>query len=389
MRIALVCTEKLPVPPVRGGAIQTYIDGVLPFLSARHDVTVVGRTDPALPDREAVALAGPSLPQGRAGGGTVRHVRLPAEGGAESYGDRAAAFLATERWDVVEIFNRPAFVERIARAAPGARLVLSLHNAMFAPHRLSPAEARRILARVDAVVTISDFIRGSIARLYPEYAGKLRTIRSGVDLERFRPGPSPQSEALRARLGLAGRPVVLSVGRLSAKKGIHVLLEAMERVLLTHPEAVLVQVGSRWYGRDDADAYVQAVRQQAARLGDGVRMVGYVPYHEVDAYFRLGDLFVCASQWEEPLARVHYEAMACGLPIVTTDRGGNAEVVEEGRNGLLVRPCHRPEGFASAIQALLDDPDLRRRLGAEGRRMAEESFSWERVAREQLAVLEG
>lgn len=375
MRIALVCTEKLPVPPVRGGAIQTYIDGVLPFLAARHAVTVVCRTDPALPEAE------------EAGG--ARFVRVAADDGPEAYADRVAAFLATESWDAVEIFNRPAFVERIARAAPGARLILSLHNAMLAPDRIPPGRARRILALLDGVVTISEFIRQSAVAHYAEFAGKFRTIYSGVDLDRFRPGPSPASRALRAALGLGERPVILSVGRLSPKKGIHVVLGAMERVAATHPDAVLVHVGSRWYGRNDADAYVEAVARQAAGLGGRVRMMGYVPYAEVDAFFRMADLFVCASQWEEPLARVHFEAMACGLPVVTTDRGGNAEVVAEGWNGLLVRPHDSPEAFAAAIRALLDDPALRQRMGEANRRLAEARFGWSRVAAELLAVLEG
>lgn len=375
MRIALVCTEKLPVPPVRGGAIQTYIDGVLPFLQARHEVTVVGRTDQALPDRE------------RAGG--VRYVRIPAGGGAEAYADGVADFLATERWDVVECFNRPAFVERIDAAAPGARLLLSMHNEMFQPCRLPAYRARRVLGLVDAVVTISDFIGRGIARLYPEFAGKLRTIRSGVDLARFRPGPHPAEGELRRRYRLDDRPVVLSVGRLSAKKGIHLVLEAMERVRLTHPEAVLLQVGSRWYGRDDEDDYVRAIKRQAALLGDAVRLTGYVPYAEVDGCFGLASLFVCASQWQEPLARVHYEAMAAGLPIITSDRGGNGEVVTDGVNGLIVRPHDRVEGFAAAIQTLLDDQALRMRLGQCGRAQAEANFGWERVARELLPTLEG
>ncbi|MFB5083843.1 glycosyltransferase family 4 protein [Symbiobacterium thermophilum] len=375
MRIALVCTEKLPVPPVRGGAIQTYIDGVLPYLAARHDVTVVGRADPALP------------PEEEAGG--ARFVRVAADDGPEAYADRVAAFLAAERWDAVEVFNRPAFVERIARAAPGARLILSLHNAMLAPDRIDPARARRILGLVDRVVTISDFIRRTAVRIYPEFAAKFRTIYSGVDLDRFRPGPCPAAAALRAALGIGGRTVVLSVSRLSPKKGVHLLLEAMAHVARTHPEAVLVQVGSRWYGGNDADDYVRDLARRAAELGDAVRLVGYVPYGAVDGYFRMADLFVCASQWEEPLARVHYEAMACGLPIVTTDRGGNAEVVAEGRGGLIVRPHHRPEAFAGAIRALLDDPGLRRRMGAENRRLAEARFGWDRVAAELLAVLEG
>lgn len=375
MRIALVCTEKLPVPPIRGGAIQTYIDGVLPYLAARHAVTVVGRSDPALPPVEER--------------GGARFVRVSAEGGPAAYADRAAAFLATERWDAVEVFNRPAFVERIARAAPGARLILSLHNAMLAPDRIDPARARRILGLVDRVVTISDFIRRTAVQLYPEFAPKFRTIYAGVDLKRFRPGPGAASEALRAALGVGGRPVVLSVSRLSPKKGVHLLLEAMARVAKTHPEAVLVQVGSRWYGREDADDYVRALARRAAGLGDVVRMVGYVPYGDVDAYFRMADIFVCASQWEEPLARVHYEAMACALPIVTTDRGGNAEVVAEGRGALIARPHDRPEAFAAAIRTLLDDPALRRRMGAENRRLAEARFGWDRVAAELLAALEG
>lgn len=375
MHMALICTEKLPVPAVRGGAIQTYIDGVLPFLKAHHSITVVGRTDPSLPDRQWA--------------GGVRYVRIPADAGADSYADGVAAFLAGERWDVVECFNRPAFVERFACAAPGARLVLSMHNEMFQPERLPTQKAQRILDRVDAVVTISDFIGQGIARLYPEAAPKLRTIRSGVDLQRFNPAPHPAEQVLRARYGLGERPVILSVGRLSAKKGIHLVLEAMEWVRLTHPDAVLLQVGSRWYGRDDEDEYVRSVKRQADRLGDAVRLTGYVPYAEMDGFFALADLFVCASQWEEPLARVHYEAMAAGLPLISTDRGGNAEVVEDGVNGFLVRPHDRAECFAAAMQSLLDNPGLRRRMGERGRFMAEANFNWERVARELLRTLEG
>lgn len=374
MRIALVCTEKLPVPPVRGGAIQTYIEGVLPYLAARHEVTVVGRTDPDLPNWEV-----------REG---VRYLRVPAEGGPEAYARRAAAMMAAERWDALLLYNRPAFLDYYAEAAPGAQLLLSLHNAMLSPDRLPPTRAREIVARADRVICISDFIREGVLRVAPEAAPRVRTIRSGVDLVRFRPGPHPDEAALRNRHGLGDRPVLLSVGRLSPKKGIHVVLAAMERVRLTHPQAVLVHVGSRWYGRDDEDEYVRAIRRQAERLGDAVRLAGYVPYAEIDGYFGLASVFICASQWEEPLARVHYEAMAAGLPIITTDRGGNAEVVRDGENGLIIRTHDRVEAFAAAMQSLLDDPGLRRRLGERGRRLVEREYGWERVGRQLLAAVE-
>lgn len=375
MRIALLCTEKLPVPPIRGGAIQTYIAGVLPYLAKRHQVTVVCRSDPALSPRE--------LKEG------VRYVRVSAEGGPEAYCQRVAAFLATERWDRVELFNRPAFVGPVAAAARGAPLILSLHNEMLRPERMELEAGRACLQQVQRVVTISDFIKEGIVRLYPEHAGRLRTIRSGVDLKRFRPGVHPQAGALREKHQLGDRPVILSVGRLSPRKGIHLVLQAMEAVRRTHPEAVLLHVGSRWYGSNDEDEYVRSVWRQAARLGDAVRLAGYVPYDQIDGYFGLATLFVNASQWEEPLARVHYEAMAAGLPIITTDRGGNAEVVEEGINGLFARPFDQVEGFAEAISLLLKDPALGRSMGEQGRKLAVRHYGWKRVARELLEVLEG
>lgn len=377
MRLALVCTEKLPVPPVRGGAIQTYIAGVLPYLRENHEVTIVSITDPALPDRDEVD--------------GIRFVRVPRGDTPDHYCRHAAAALSDRCWDLVEIFNRPAFVTKVAAAAPGARVVLSMHNDMFQPERISPQHARECLEATFAVVTISDYIRDGILGMYPEYAAKMRTVRSGVDLNRFSPrwNEVARRTALRGEFGLGKRQVILAVTRLSEKKGVHVLLEAMEQVLRTHPRALLLVVGSRWYGTNEEDDYVREMRRRAKSLGDGVRLIGYVPYDRMPEIFLLGDLFVCASQWQEPLARVHYEAMSTGLPIITTDRGGNAEVIEEGRNGLIVRPHDSPDAFAAAIQTMLDDWRLRSALGRRGRRLAASRYGWDRVARELLEVLEG
>lgn len=375
--LALVCTEKLPVPPIRGGAIQTYIDGVLPFLQERHQVTVFSVADRALPDREE-----------RAG---VRYVRAPRGGGAADYFAGVAERLGQERWDLVLLFNRPAFADTVMASAPGARLVLSMHNEMFHPHRLPAEVAHTCLERAEAVVTISDYIRDGLASLYPAFAHKLRTIRSGVDLGRFQPiwSAADTRLALREREGLAGRPVILAVTRLSEKKGVHVLLSSMKQVLRSWPHAVLLVAGSRWYGSNDEDDYVRYVKERAGAIGESVRLSGYVPYAQIPETFLLGDLFVCASQWQEPLARVHYEAMATGLPIITTDRGGNAEVIEPDGNGIIVRPHDRPEAFAEAACSLLGDGERAAAMGRRGRALAEARYGWARVAAELLEVLEG
>jgi spore coat protein SA len=381
MRIGLICTEKLPVPPIRGGAIQTYISGVLPFLCQTHDVTVVCRTDPALPDRE------------EAGG--CRFARVEA-GTPEIYRDAVARFLAAEApFDALIVYNRPAFVPHLMAAAPGApRFFLSLHNDMLAPDRLEPSAGRAVLERVQGVLCISDYIRRTIDGQHPGFQEKLHTVRSGVDLAGFRPAwtvTEAERAALRQSLGLrAGDPVVLHVSRLSRRKGNDLLVQAMVRLRQTRPGVQLLVVGSSRYGSNDLDRFGQAVRANARRLlGADAVFTGFVPPARVAGLFATGDLFVCASQWEEPLARVHYEAMAAGLPIVTTDRGGNAEVIEEGGNGLIARPHDDPAAFAACMEQLLADAALRERLGRRGRALAVERYPFRRVAAELLTVLEG
>lgn len=104
-------------------------------------------------------------------------------------------------------------------------------------------------------------------------------------------------------------------------------------------------------------------------------------------YYNLGDIFVCASQWEEPLARVHYEAMAAGLPIITTDRGGNGEIFEEEVNGLLIKDYNNPNSFSHYINYLLSRPNVAEELGLNARKTALEKYTWQRVAEEVFAPI--
>jgi len=374
MRLCLICTEKLPVPPVRGGAIQIYLAGVLPHLAQHHDVTVVCRTDPALPDREQC--------------GAVRYVRLPAGPVAGTYYGHVAEFLASEHFDLIELFNRPAFLVPLAAAAPGARFVLSLHNEMLGPDHLSEEAGAAALACADAVVTISEYIARTVAKQHPASAHKLKTIRSGVDLKRFRPHweAADRRRLVRERIGLADRDLVLHVSRFSPKKGNHLVLEAMAEVRRTNPRADLLLVGSRRYGSNEPDEYTADLFDRAALLGAGVHFTGFIVPERLPDLFLAGDLFVCASQWPEPLARVHYEAMAAGLPIITTDRGGNGEVVHPAVNGLFATPYDDPAAFADCIRRLLDAPGCREGMGRAGRAQVEAHHTWDHVARALLEV---
>ena len=259
---------------------------------------------------------------------------------------------------------------------------------MFAPNKIDPADAKFCLEHTEVVVTVSDYIRQNIEELYPQAQGKTFTVYSGVDPERFRPGWTPEGlkmgEAVRESYGIGNAKVVLLATRFSEKKGAHVVIEAMEQVIRDDPGVVLLVVGSKWYGSNKVNDYVAQLFKQAQALGSQVIFTGFVPPARMPEYYAAGDIFVCASQWQEPLARVHYEAMAAGLPIITTNRGGNPEVVASQGNGIILCGYDQPEDFAWTIKYLLANPGIAREMGKKGRHLAESKFSWARVAQDLL-----
>ncbi|ABG50998.1 glycosyl transferase, group 1 [Trichodesmium erythraeum IMS101] len=376
MKILLVCTEKLPVPCIRGGAIQTYIDGILPFLKRDHEVTVFSVADPELPDQEIRD--------------NILYKRSSRKT-SEEYYHAVTNFVAGREFDWIVIYNRPKYLPMVAEVAPNSRFILSMHNEMFHAKKIEPEEAILCLERVEKVVTVSKFIADGIAKLFPGYEHKLTPVYAGVDLKLFQPrwieGLEGKRKEKLAALGLEDKQVILYVGRLTDKKGPHLLISAMTKVIKKHPSAVLLLVGSKWYGNNEENDYVREIKVKAEQLGGAVQMTGFIPPYEVADYFLLGDVFVCASQWEEPLARVHYEAMATGLCTITTGRGGNPEVIIPGKNGIVITDYENSGAFADCIDYLLSMPNKREEMGKRGRELAELYYSWSRVAWDILSII--
>lgn len=375
MKIALICTEKLPVPPVAGGAIQLYISGILPFLADKHDITVYGVQHPGLPNDETADK--------------VRYIRVPGKAGTVYVNSLKAAL--EPGFDLVHVFNRPRFLLALSDKFPDMKFSLSLHNEMLHPDKIPDDAARRCVQKAEFINTVSGYIADTVVKRVPEAKEKLRVVYSGADPSKYSVPWSAEGEAIKRELqlkyGLKDHKTVLFVSRLSVKKGVHVLIKAMEKIMSSRNDVALVVVGSKWYGNDEKDDYVRSVQEAARNLPGPVVFTGFVPPSEIPSLYNIGDIFVCASQWNEPLARVHYEAMAAGLPIVTTNRGGNAEVVEGYGNGIAINEYNDPMAFVSSITTLLDDPETARKMGMAGRKLAEERFNWERVAAEVLGGL--
>lgn len=370
MKIALICTEKLPVPPIAGGAVQLYIDGIVPFLSKYHDITVFSIDDPRLAQEETKD--------------NINYIRLPAAN-ANKYVQNLKMRL-NDSFDLIHVFNRPRWILTLSKDLPDTKFSLSLHNEMFQPDKISDIQALECIKKVEFINTVSKFIADGVSALYPLAKDKLNVVYSGANTEVYKPNWSEAGKInksnLKEKYNLHGCKVILFIGRLSPKKGPHILMKAMNKVAEKHPEAALVIVGSKWYGKNEIDDYTKSLQTLMSSMHYPIVFTGFLPPSEIPSLYNLGDIFVCSSQWNEPLARVHYEAMAAGLPIITTNRGGNAEVIDQGKNGFIVDNYTSPDAFATQINYLLENPSIASDMGHNGRKMAEQIYCWERVAKD-------
>ncbi|CAM3181400.1 glycosyltransferase family 4 protein [Sporolactobacillus spathodeae] len=375
MKLALIATEKLPVPAIRGGAIQIYLQSIASLLAASgHEVTVYSISDPALEDQEI-----------RNG---VRYEHLPVNG----YQRHLSEALKNESYEIIHVCNRPSWIISLTDAAPKSRFVLSVHNEMFSESKLTQEEGDACIARLSKIVTVSDYIGRTIKDRFPQAEAITETVYSGVDLSAYHPVWTEEGQAIREQLRkslqAADKKIILFVGRLSKVKGPHILLQAVPAIVAAHPEAFLLFVGSKWFGDNSVNNYVRHLYTLGSLQKENVGFIKFIRPDEIPALYTVSDLFVCSSQWQEPLARVHYEAMAAGLPIITTNRGGNGEVIVPDENGIILDNFDDPAAYAQAINRLFSDEAMRQRMGRASRKMAEEKYGWSRVAGQLLSVYE-
>ncbi len=386
--VALIGPELYPIPPIRGGAVELFIDQVASRLNRWRPV-VIGPADPDLPRREV-----------RSG---VEYFRIPLDGWRGRlyrryrqyfpyYDLQIAKILHQVQPDLLHVHNRPLLALSLQHRQRLAEVPLILHM-----HNLYHSLGRRERPAPGSAIPAAAFIGCSRFVVDREKAGLGRAaaahfvVYNGVDAGAFcPPWENPERrQQIREQYGIAGAPTVLFVGKLRESKGVHILLAAMEEVWARQPQTVLVLVGGTEFGRGRTDRdtpFLQQLRRRIETARGRVMLTGFFPPARIPEAYLLGDIFVGPSQIEEGLGMVFLEAAAAGLPSIATRRGGIPEIVQEDLNGLLLQQHDDSRELAGKIMQLLEDPDLRLRLGRQARTWVREHFSWDQIAQRQEDV---
>jgi len=287
--------------------------------------------------------------------------------------NRLTEILRREQIDLVHLHNPLAptlclVMLQVARHL-GIPVVGTFHSWFPRSYFLSLFHAifQRELEKIDAKIAVSEAVIQAHSRYFK---GDWEVIPNGVSVDYFHPNGRQPEDAF------IGGPRLLFLGRLDPRNGLNTILEAMPQILHYYPQAQLNVVG---------DGPLRKYYDRLARpLGESVRFAGYV-YEERPDFYGKSDLYVC------PTTRASFgitllEAMACGTPLVVSDIIGFRELVNGGREAVLVEP-DKPEAWAKTIIELIGNPRRRAEMALAGLHKAKE-YAWPKIAEQVLNVYE-
>jgi phosphatidylinositol alpha-mannosyltransferase len=367
MKIALVSPYDYPFP---GGVTSHIMHLDEEFTRLGHAVTILAPSsldEDDLAARRVVKLG--SVVQVPANGSVARiTLSLRLSG-------RVKRLLSAERFDVIHLHEplMPVLPITVLRHSSSINVGTfhSSWDARFARLWGNPL-LRRFDRRLHARIAVSERARDFVAAHFPH---DYQIIPNGIAVDEFGPSVRPFAHLRDGMINL------LFVGRLEQRKGFSYLLRAFARLKIEIPGLRLIVVGA--YGDKTRRRYEALV--QASSIRD-VLFTGQATQEDLPRYYRSADIFCAPSTGGESQGIILLEAMASGRPVVASDIPGYRTVVEDGREGLLVRP-RDPEALAQALRRLVGDSELRERMGAAGLRRADE-YSWPKVAARVLEVYE-
>lgn len=292
---------------------------------------------------------------------------------------RAVRELVRERGISKVFFGAAAPLGLLAKGLrrAGVRRIVALthgHEVWWAKVFPFTLAIRRIGRYVDTLTYLGSFTRNAIARSLSTRAREsMVRIAPGIDTSHF--APSDSAEQLKKELDLAGKRVIVSVGRLVHRKGQDTLVEALPEIVSAFPDAHLLFVG--------VGPHLEYIHKRAIQLNvlQHISFVGRVQYSELPRFISVGEIFAMPSRSRlaglevEGLGIVYLEASACELPVIGGLSGGAPDAVLEGETGFAVDGLN-PSAVAAGVIRLLEDPQLAKAMGKRGRQWIIDEWEW-------------
>ena len=367
MKIAILSCGILPIPAVQGGAVENMIDFYLEYNKRKklHDITVFSPWDPKVASHPALTSEVNHYSYIDVSSLKARIRRRISKYFyskknyynyfIEYYFENVYAQLKKSEYNLVILENCPGLAYKLSQR--GYRnLVLHLNNDLL---NSTSRYHDIIFNSLTRILTCSNFIKDRVLTIQP--SEKVQTHYNAIDVHNFsRPDITPIS---REQIGLAEEDFVIAYsGRINNEKGVSELIDAI-LLLKENPCMKLMIIGGTFYGNaSNENEFVRSLKTKAKPIEDRIVFTGFVPYAEIPRYLKTADIAVLPSMWDEPFGLTIVEALAVGLPLITTRSGGIPEICEGAAT--IVNRENVVDNLATAILDLYKHPEKRQQLSA-------------------------
>lgn len=328
MKIAVLTSGILPVPAVLGGAVENLIDYYLEYNNHHHlhDITVYSIAPPkGTPNSDTSHTHYHYIDTTSWWGRLKRHIYVRTHKSVyynpyiEYFFYEALKDIAKKEYDIIILENRPGYAILVSKVSK-AKIIIHLHNDLL---NKESKNAKEICEVSHKVITVSDYIKGRVETIGANIP--ITTVHNGIDLERF----YQATPIDRKTLGFKNDDfIVVYSGRINPEKGVKELIQAFTQ-LKDYPNIKLLIIGGSFFGNTKGtDTFISSLQEESKGISDSIVFTGFIPYEQIPSYLAMCDVAVIPSLWEDPFPTTILEAMATGLPIITTNSGGIAEACE-------------------------------------------------------------
>lgn len=363
MKIAILTCGILPIPAVRGGAVENLIDFYLEYnhQNRHHDITIYSPWDNKVKNHPALSsdvnhyiyIDDKSL-KARIARRIYKcfHTNEYYNYFIEYYFEEVYLCIKKRGFDIIILENCPGFAYKLSQRGYN-NLVLHLHNELL--HSNSRYHYI-IFNSLTKILTVSNYIKERVSTI--QISNKIQTVYNGIDLKKF--SPKKKHSVSRESIGYSEEDFVLVYsGRINNEKGISELIDAMLQI--RDSRIKLMILGSSFFENvKNEDTFTHLLRNKAKRIENQIVFTGFITYNQVADYLQLADLAVLPSMWEEPFGLTIVEAMAVGLPLITTRSGGIPEICEGVAQ--IVERNNIVNNLVSAILDLYNQPEKRQKM---------------------------
>lgn len=361
MKIAILTSGRLPVPATKGGAVETKLDYILDYNANHHllDITTYSippdeRIDKNTEDNHYIYY---SLTSRWSNVWRKIHNlfvdKLYYDDKIEFFLHRCISDIKKKSYDAIILANRPGYALSLQKYTK-AKIILQINNDYL---NIKTKKAEQIKEACSLIITCSDYLNKLATEVPCKREVPIITVHNGIDIERFVEAKPIE----KSRINLSDEDfVVFFSGRLTKEKGILELIQAI-KIIKTIPHLKLIIAGASFYGKDiSVHPYLKELIKESEDIKDQVIFTGFIDYKEMPSFLKIANIIVVPSMWEEPFGLTVLEAMAAGVPLITTRSGGIPEVCEGA--AILLNRDNIVKQLANAIVHLYKNPKEARTL---------------------------